>query len=293
MENSRNDIRLFLIAYAVILSFTQGRLRYPFDSDTRRIIQRRYKKTNSAGFSVSVTPTNFIKSFPIRFRRAKGSRFLVIIFYFATLTLINNLLFPDISRGGDPSLVEVWPNPLPPFILQLRSTFDFVVWLLTSLKKEILGSSSRSRTIFLFLRIQLEFKFFPMKKFDRRFEIYIFFKIIRAKGEKKKGLEDLLIERFREKRGYHLSLSSRWSFNRSKGQLFHSVQIDGLFQQGLLNGQREGASKFEGSYSSRCRDRSVESTDRAPCYASTIKFPSFSFSRHREGRGRWLRTSRI
>lgn len=293
MENSRNDIRLFLIAYAVILSFTQGRLRYPFDSDTRRIIQRRYKKTNSAGFSVSVTPTNFIKSFPIRFRRAKGSRFLVIIFYFATLTLINNLLFPDISRGRDPSLVEVWPNPLPPFILQLRSTFDFVVWLLTSLKKEILGSSSRSRTIFLFLRIQLEFKFFPMKKFDRRFEIYIFFKIIRAKGEKKKGLEDLLIERFREKRGYHLSLSSRWSFNRSKGQLFHSVQIDGLFQQGLLNGQREGASKFEGSYSSRCRDRSVESTDRAPCYASTIKFPSFSFSRHREGRGRWLRTSRI
>lgn len=293
MENSRNDIRLFLIAYAVILSFTQGRLRYPFDSDTRRIIQRRYKKTNSAGFSVSVTPTNFIKSFPIRFRRAKGNRFLVIIFYFATLTLINNLLFSDISRGGDPSLVEVWPNPLPPFILQLRSTFDFVVWLLTSLKKEILGSSSRSRTIFLFLRIQLEFKFFPMKKFDRRFEIYIFFKIIRAKGEKKKGLEDLLIERFREKRGYHLSLSSRWSFNRSKGQLFHSVQIDGLFQQGLLNGQREGASKFEGSYSSRCRDRSVESTDRAPCYASTIKFPSFSFSRHREGRGRWLRTSRI
>lgn len=78
-----------------------------------------------------------------------------------------------------------------------------------------------------------------------------------------------------------LSLSRRVDHLTDPKGNFFAGRIDGLFQQGVLNGQREGASKFEGSYSSRCRDRSVKSTDRAPCYASTIKFPSFSFSRHR------------
>lgn len=78
-----------------------------------------------------------------------------------------------------------------------------------------------------------------------------------------------------------LSLSLRVDHLTDPKGNFFAGRIDGLFQQGVLNGQREGASKFEGSYSSRCRDRSVKSTDRAPCYASTIKFPSFSFSRHR------------
>lgn len=70
-----------------------------------------------------------------------------------------------------------------------------------------------------------------------------------------------------------LFLSSRcWSFNSPERDFFSIVSTR------LLNGQGEGASKFEGSYSSRCRDRSVKSTDRAPCYASTIKLPSFSFT---------------
>lgn len=122
-----------------------GRLGYHSTLISGALSEEDIRRPTKAGFSVSVIPTNFIKSFPIRFRPAKGSRFLVIIFYFATLTLINNLLFPDISLESLVG-VEVWPNPLPPFILQLRSTFDRCLII-----KEILGSSSRSRTISLFL----------------------------------------------------------------------------------------------------------------------------------------------